>query len=156
MITRPLDLASKLRPAPRMMDSVFYANLVLLGLFFALFGSRFVISPSVELGGANLVLPTATSPATSGASTTSVISVLGSDMVFTSDGRMTYGELARWLPTQVARGSEKESRLLVRADVRVTARDLARLSDMATAAGFSGVQLALENPRDVLQVQEER
>ena len=154
MITRPLDLASKLRPPPRTMDSVFYANLVLLGVFFALFGSRFVISPGVEIGEGALELPTASAPALSGVSTTSVISVLGPDMVFTSDGRMTYGELERWLPTQVARGGESESRLLVRADVRVTARDLARLSDMAQAAGFSGVQLALENPRDALRVQE--
>ena len=99
-------------------------------------------------------LPTGRAPTLSGVSTTSVISVLGPDMVFTSDGRMTYGELERWLPTQVARGGESGSRLLVRADVRVTARDLARLSDMAQAAGFSGVQLALENPRDALHVQE--
>ncbi len=148
MITRPLDLAAKLRRPPRMMDSVFYANLVLLGLFFGLFGSRFVISPSVELGREDFELPTGVSPATTGASTTAVISVLGPDMVFTSDGRMTYGELERWLPLQVARGGEAESRLLVRADARVTARDLARLSDMAWSAGFSGVQMALENPRD--------
>lgn len=135
------------------MDTVFYANLVLLGLFFALFGSRFVISPSMELGSGNFALPVAENPAVTGASSTAVISVLGADMVFTADGRMTYGELSLWLPTQVARGGEQESRLLVRADARVAAQDLVRLSDMARAAGFSGVQLALENPRDVLQVQ---
>ena len=36
MITRPLDLASQLQPAPRLMDGVFYANVVLLGLFYLL------------------------------------------------------------------------------------------------------------------------
>ena len=153
MITRPLDLASRLRPAPRMMDGVFYANLVLLGLFFALFGSRFVISPSVALEGTTFSLPTSSAPAVSGMSTTAVISVLGPDMVFTSEGRMTYQELRRWLPSQVARGAELDSRLLVRADARVATQDLVRLSDLAREAGFSGVQLALENPRDALQVQ---
>ena len=154
MITRPLDLASRLRPAPRMMDGVFYANLVLLGLFFALFGSRFVISPSVSLEGTTFALPTSSAPAASGMSTTAVISVLGPDMVFTAEGRMTYQELRRWLPTQVARGAELDSRLLVRADARVATQDLVRLSDLAREAGFSGVQLALENPQDALQVQD--
>ncbi len=134
------------------MDGVHYANLVLLGLFFALFGSRFVISPGVELGGTEFTLPTGTAPAATGGSTTAVISVLGPDMVFTTEGRMSYAELQRWLPTQVARGAEQQSRLLVRADTRVTAEDLARLSDMARAAGFSGVQLALENARDAMHL----
>lgn len=154
MITRPLDLASRLRPPPRTMDGVFYANMALLGLFFALFGSRFVISPSIELEGTPFSLPTGSRPSGAGMATTSVISVLGPDMVFTAEGRMTYAELRRWLPTQVARGAEADSRLLVRADARVAAQDLAQLSDLAREAGFSGVQLALENPQDALRVQD--
>ncbi|MCF3650702.1 ExbD/TolR family protein [Synoicihabitans lomoniglobus] len=145
MITRPLDLASRLRPPPRSMDAVFYANVVLLGLFFAFFGSRFVLSPGVALLQTDFAMPASMDATVAAVSTTAVISVLGPDMVFTDAGRMTYAELALWLPGQVARGGEAESRLLVRADARVSARDLMRLSDLARGAGFSGVQLALES-----------
>jgi len=142
MITRPLDLASHLRPPPRSMDTLFYVNVALLGLFFALFGSRFVMSPGIELE-----LPTSVGGGIGQAAPTSaVISVLGPNKVFTAEGRMTYSELAAWLPSQVARGGERDSRLLVRADASVAASDLLKLSDIATEAGFTGVHLALERP----------
>lgn len=144
MITRPLDLASRLRPAPRAMDGAFYANVVLLGLFFAFFGSRFVLAPGLELERSAFDLPRSSGAVAGAVSTTAVISVLGPGMIFTSQGRMSYDELARWLPTQVARGGEAEARLLVRADSRVAAQELMRLADLARNAGFSSVQLALE------------
>ncbi len=126
------------------MDGVFYANVVLLGLFFAFFGSRFVLSPGVELGRADFAMATSSGAVAGAVPTSAVISVLGPEMVFTDVGRMSYAELAVWLPTQVARGGETDSTLLVKASAGVTAQDLLRLSDLALAAGFSGVQLALE------------
>jgi biopolymer transport protein ExbD len=144
MITRPLDLAAHLQPAPRLMDGAFYANVVLLGLFFAFFGSRFVLSPGVDIGRGEFGLGSSSSAMAGAMPTSAVISVLGPEMVFTDAGRMSYAELSVWLPTQVARGGEADSRLLVRAAAGVTAQDLMRLSDLALAAGFSGVQLALE------------
>lgn len=147
MITRPLDLSSKLRPAPRSMDTLFYVNVALLGLFFVLFGSRFVMSPGIELLRPEFDLPESEGGGGMAINTTAVISVLGPNMVFTGEGRMSFSELEAWLPTQVARGGEQDSRLLVRADAQVPASDLLRLSDIATAAGFSGVHLALERER---------
>lgn len=147
MITRPLDLSSKLRSAPRSMDALFYVNVVLLGMFFVLFGSRFVMSPGIELLRPDFTLPQSGGVGGMSTNTTAVISILGPNMVFTSEGRMSFSELAVWLPSQVARGAEQESRLLVRADAQVPASDLLQLSDIATAAGFSGVHLALERER---------
>lgn len=147
MITRPLDLSSRLRPPPRSMDALFYVNVALLGLFFVLFGSRFVMSPGIELLRPEFGLPESAGGVDMATNTTAVISVLGPNMVFTGEGRMSFSELEAWLPTQVARGGEQESRLLVRADAQVPASDLLRLSDIATAAGFSGVHLALERDR---------
>jgi biopolymer transport protein ExbD len=127
------------------MDTLFYVNVALLGLFFALFGSRFVMSPGIELLRPDYQLPRSGGGGVGQAAPTmAVISVLGPNMVFTPEGRMSFNELEAWLPTQVARGAEQESRLLVRADASVPASDLLRLSDMATAAGFTGVHLALE------------
>lgn len=144
MITRPLQLADKLRSPPRSMDALFYVNVVLLGLFFALFGSRFVLSPGIQLLQPDFALPQSGGEGGAPISTMAVISVLGPNMVFTREGRMSFSELEAWLPTQVARGAEQESRLLVRADAGVSAEDLMRISDLATASGFTGVQLALE------------
>ena len=45
MITRPLDLASRLRPPPRNFDVFFYVNLGLMVLAFTVLGSRFVLAP---------------------------------------------------------------------------------------------------------------
>lgn len=145
MITRPLQLADRLRKPPATMDTLHYVNLVLLGLFFTLFGSRFVLSPGIELLQPDFSVPQSESHVVTAVSTSAVISVLGPDMVFTREGRMSFNELAAWLPSQVARGSEGESRLLVRADVRVSAADLMIISDLAVSSGFTGVQLALEN-----------
>jgi len=144
MITRPLNLSSHLQPPPRFMDGVFYANVVLLGLFFAVFGSRFILSPGVNLGRADFGIASSDVALAGAVSTSAVISLLGPEMVFTDAGRMSYAELAVWLPTQVQAGGEGQPRLLVRASAGVTARDLMRLSDLALAAGFAGVQLALE------------
>jgi biopolymer transport protein ExbD len=69
-------------------------------------------------------------------------------MVFTAEGRMSFGELAVWLPTQVVRGGEMDARLLVRADIRVSAEDVMKISDLATKSGFTGVQLALEDTQN--------
>ncbi|MCC5025704.1 MAG: hypothetical protein J6386_24295 [Candidatus Synoicihabitans palmerolidicus] len=145
MITRPLDLASKLRTPPWPMDGLFYTNVVLLGLFFGLFGSRFILSPGIAIERSDFKLVHSSGARSTAIATTAVISVLGSDMVFTDVGRMNFAELAIWLPTQVARGNEGEARLLVRADSKVSAQDLMRLNDLAKRAGFSGVQLALES-----------
>jgi len=54
MITRPLDLASKLRPPPRDFDFVFLVNGGLIVMFFMLFGSRFVLAPGL---GVDFIMP---------------------------------------------------------------------------------------------------
>jgi hypothetical protein len=54
MITRPLDLAGKLRPGPRNFDFVFLVNGGLIALFFTLFGSPYVLAPGL---GVDFVMP---------------------------------------------------------------------------------------------------
>jgi len=144
MITRPLDLASRLRPVPRNFDTFFYANIVLLGVFFSVFGSRFMLSPGIELGGAILHEPVAEGAMAGAVRTSAVISVLRAGLVFTEDGPKSYGELAAWLPRRVAELNEAAPWLLVRADAAVPLQDLFRIHSMAIAAGFAGVQLAAE------------
>ena len=54
MITRPLDLSSRLRRPPSGYEFIFYVNAGLIVLLFVLFGSRFVLSPGLGL---DFVLP---------------------------------------------------------------------------------------------------
>ena len=54
MLSRPLDLASRLRPAPRNFDHVFLINLGLIALFFQVFDSPYVLAPVLEIGGFDL------------------------------------------------------------------------------------------------------
>jgi biopolymer transport protein ExbD len=142
MITRPLELAARLQPPPRSFDAWFFVNGALLVLFFALFGSRFVLAPGL---GVDFRLPE-TAGATAGAApATVVISVPHSDMVLVPDGLVNYAQLRIWLRTRALR--EKGLVLLVRADRRVPTGDLGVIAEMAGQAGFAGVQWAMEPVR---------
>jgi biopolymer transport protein ExbD len=146
MITHPLDLAARLRPPPRSNDALFFVNGGLILVFFALFGSRFVLAPGLGVG---FRLP---EMAGAGAAPTRVvISLPRSDMVLVDDGMLNYAQLRGWLEKRAH--SEKGLALLVRADRRVPLEDLGIIAEMAVNAGFTGgVQWAMEpgraNPPD--------
>ena len=80
MITRPLDLASRLRPEPRNFDWLFFVNGGLIVLFFTLFGSRFVLAPGVA------VLPAIAGANAGARATTHQISVVSANQIFAGDG----------------------------------------------------------------------
>ncbi len=75
MITRPLDLESRMSPAPRDFNAVAWVNVGLIVLFFSLLGSRFVLATGVLVGvgetGA-IELPTV-NPASASTAATSVV-----------------------------------------------------------------------------------
>jgi biopolymer transport protein ExbD len=143
MITRPLDLASRLRPPPRNFDALFLVNGALLVLFFFLFGSRFVLAPGL---GVNFKLPEMAGAVDGAARSTVVISVPRSNMVLVEDGMLNYAQLRDWLQKRAR--DEKGLALLVRADRSVPLEDVGAISAMATQAGFTGgVQLAMEAAR---------
>jgi len=120
MITHPLDLAARLRPPPRSNDALFFVNGGLILVFFALFGSRFVLAPGLGVG---FRLP---EMAGAGAAPTRVvISLPRSDMVLVDDGMLNYAQLRGWLEKRAH--SEKGLALLVRADRQVPWRISASL-----------------------------
>ncbi len=137
MITRPLDLASRLRPVARGWDTLFYVNTGALALFFLLFGSRYVLAPGL---GVDFALPTAGDVATSTLITDVVIAVPAPGMVVVEGAVVDYPGLAGWLRTKVA--GERRKRLLVQASASLPARDLAEIYALAADAGFSGVLIA--------------
>ena len=94
MITRPLDLASKMRPEPRSYDALFWVNVTVLVLFFSLLGSRFVLSPGLRV---DFTLPEMRGADAGAARTTHVISVARPGLIFTDDGALNMDQLLGWL-----------------------------------------------------------
>ena len=139
MITRPLDLAARLRPPPRSLDPVFYVNAGLIVLFFSLFGSRFVLSPGL---GIDFRLPVMPGAVAGGRPTDVVIAVRSADMVMVEGFVLNLPKLKTWLE-QRAEGHH-DLRLLVQASAELSLEDMTQIEDMAHSAGFAVVQIAAE------------
>ena len=143
MITRPMDLSTRLRPPPHGYEFVFYVNAGLIALFFVLFGSRFVLSPGLGVEFSVPVMPSALAGAVS---TDVVVAVKGADLAFVDGAKVNLAGLRSHL-IELVQG-HAGLRLLVQADASLTTRDLTEIYDMAREAGFESVQLAAE-PRAV-------
>lgn len=141
MITRPLELASRLRETPRGGSTLFYVNVGLLAVFFGLFGSRFVLSPGL---GIDFALPEAKQSGTSAFAAEVVIAVPASGTALVEGQVLDFKALSAWLNTQDAK--EGRRRLLVQASAALPAKDLAEIYSMAAEAGFIGVLIATEKP----------
>jgi biopolymer transport protein ExbD len=139
MITRPLDLASKLQPVPRGYHGLFFVNAGLLVLFFMLFGSKFVLAPGVAI---DFRLPVVAGANANARAPTHVISVLGSGQIFTNDGLRKMSEVGDWLKAQARQSTAPL--LLVRAGTDVPTSVLADLAGAARAAGFEMIWAAGE------------
>ena len=139
MITRPLDLAERLRPPLRSYEAVFYLNVGLIALVLVLFGSRFVLSPGL---GVDFEVPVMRAALAGAVSTDVVIALKGDNLAFVDGAKVNFIGLRQFL---VERAKVRPGcRLLVQADASVTARDLTEVYDMARMAGFASVQIAAE------------
>lgn len=145
MITRPLDLARRMRPAPRSFDGLFFVNVGLLVLFFFLFGSRFVLAPGL---GVEFRMPELTGAVAGAAPTERVISVLPSGQVF-ADGLLNMAQLSEWFRVEAKK--LKEPSLLVRASAGVPLSRLAEIVGAAREAGFTRVVVGAEEPAQDLR-----
>jgi biopolymer transport protein ExbD len=139
MITRPLDLASKLRPDPRNFDWLFFVNAGLIGLFFSLFGSRFVLAPGL---GVQFQLPEVAGATANARATTHTITVVNASLILVNDGSRKLNELPRWLSEQ--KNGESAPTLLVRANQNVPMSVILEIGSMARAAGFTVLAAADE------------
>ncbi|MEO5958255.1 MAG: biopolymer transporter ExbD [Opitutaceae bacterium] len=140
MITRPLDLAAKLRPEPRNFDALFFVNGGLLVLFFLFFGSRFVLAPALGL---DFRLPSMAGANADATTATHSINVTAAGQIF-ANGSRTVEQLEVWLVEQAK--TEKEPILLIAADKDVPLSLLAKMAGAAYRAGFIAVKAAIEEP----------
>jgi biopolymer transport protein ExbD len=143
VITRPLDLLSKLRPPPRNYDFLFLVNGGLIALFFSLFSSHFVLSPGLRVGNSDVMLHVS-SQAVDGAKATPIsVSVNANGQVWGDAGLIPPLRLPDWLAAQAKRAPG--STLLVIMDTRAPMDVFTDISDAAKAGGFSDIQLAMQS-----------
>jgi len=140
MITRPLDLASKLRPEPRNFHALFFVNAGLIAYFFTLFGSQFVLAPGVKL---KFEVPRIAGAEAGAVVTTHRITVERSGLIIIEDGPADIARLREWLKNQTK--TTRRPVLLVRADVQVPTGTLTEIWGAAYAAGFIDVQLLADD-----------
>ncbi|MEO6569645.1 MAG: biopolymer transporter ExbD [Opitutaceae bacterium] len=139
MITRPLDLASRLRPAPRNFDFWFFVAIGLIVLAFSLFGSRFVLAPGL---GIDFQLPEMTGARAQATRTTHFISVNEGGLIL-AEASITLERLAEWLKEEAK--TTKDPVLLVRLETGVKVSLATRIAELAKSAGF-GVVWAAQEP----------
>lgn len=151
MITRPLELESRMSPPPRDLDFVAWVNVGVIVLFFGLFGSDFVLAPGLPVGvgdqAATLVLPSV-GAASQGAGAASVVVSYRSDRIILFEGGMySLAELRKHMAGYAKK--HPGAVMLVRADRQVTVQAFADLCEMAREVGFAHVLLAAEPPPQI-------
>jgi len=137
MVTQPLDLQSHLRPPPRSLDVFYLADLALLGVFFMLMGSQFVLAPGMPMN-----LPAMEDSTNLAQPADVVVSMRGDDGILFEGGLFPLKAFESKLAEVVAaRGAVT---VLVRVDRQVTAQGLLDLCAAARKAGAEHVQIAAE------------
>jgi biopolymer transport protein ExbD len=146
MISRPLDLASKLRPEPRNFDFLFFVNGGLIILCFTLFGSRFVLSPGL---GIDFQLPEVPGAVSGATQTTHRINVKPTGVIYIEDGPADPERFGRWLIDEAknTRQQLRQPSLLIIASGDVPTGRIVEIAVAAHAAGFVKVQQAAEEPK---------
>ena len=143
MITRPLDLTSRLSRPPRDLDSIPWVTVGLIALFFMLFASRFVLAPGLLVGGGNEPFELPAAAGTQYSRTASVVVSYRRDDVILFEGAIVkVPELQHRL--QAYAKQHPGEVLLLLADKHVSLQAMSALSTMAQAAGFAYVQVAGE------------
>lgn len=139
MITRPLDVSTKLRPAPRNFDFLFWVNGVLIALFFSFFGSRFVLSPGMGLGQAESMLPVIPNAVSGAVATQLQLEVAEGGKLCIDTGFISFETLQVWLAEQAKR--TPGAVLLVKCNVSNSLELMTRIVGAANEVGIK-VQFA--------------
>ena len=147
MITRPLDLASRMRPEPRNFDWLFYVNVAVLVVFFAFFGSDFVLAP-----GLSVRLPSAAGADANAKPATHFITVLATGQIYTAQGTLKLEQVETWLSAQAR--ATKAPVLLIRGDATVPVSVITMIGGAAAKAGFADVMVAVVDATDGARTEE--
>lgn len=145
MITRPLDLSTRLRGEPRSFDYLYWINGVILALFFTFFGSRFVLSPGVAMGKSARML-VFTNSVNGAVPTQLTLQIAQGGQLYVDTGFVTFEKLQEWLAVQARQNPG--ATLLVLVHPSNSAELLSKITDAADSVGIK-VQLGgLDRPQE--------
>jgi biopolymer transport protein ExbD len=137
MITRPLDLGSKLRAAPATFEWLFFVNGGLIVLFFYLFASQFVLAPSL---GVQFRPPEMAGAEANAESASHHVRVTDAGQIFAGDGSLSLEQFQKWLHAQMVewRGAKRADPpvLLIQHGANVSAEIWMRIVGLAQSEGF--------------------
>ncbi|AWT59345.1 MAG: hypothetical protein DF168_00530 [Candidatus Moanabacter tarae] len=139
MITSPLDLRRHLSEIDQRFDFVPFVDLILLGLFSVILGSRFIFAPGLDVE-----LPKVDSEVLSILPTAAVLTIRENEMILFEGDRVRIGGLEQKLGEYMTEKKIDKTILLVKADQGVKVRILLEIMDLARRSGFSRVQIAAE------------
>ena len=142
VITSPLNLQRELSESDRRIDPTPFLDLCLIGLFFTLTVSRFVISP-----GTDFELPKVDPENRPGIVTNAVLTIRMTEMgaketVLFEGDIFTMETLRGGLARFVREARVPEPVLLIKADGRIEVHRILEILDLARKAGFGRVQVA--------------
>jgi biopolymer transport protein ExbD len=146
-LTSPLGLRRYLAKDDTRIDPVPFLNVMLLGLFFALFNSQFLLPPGIPIAlpveKSEYIVPEHVNavvtilPPLSGASASEGSVIFGGDVMKQDAVKQAFDSFLKDHPT-------KDPVLLVKMDARASIAQLVKVSDAARASGFTSVQIAAE------------
>jgi biopolymer transport protein ExbD len=142
MITRPLDLQSRLRPPSKRLNPLPLFDVLLIAFFFSLLSSKFVLSSGLAInlpqGGSGPGLPAS-----------AVLTVRTDEMLLFEGQILSMSGLAPALATHVKqqRSGGADANLLIYLDRNVSVQTFFAVAEVAREQGVTRVQLAAE-PRD--------
>ena len=146
MITRPLELQSRLSAPPRDLDFFAWVSVGVIALFFGLLGSKFVLAPGVPVGGDgnSLDLPQVSGAAEGLGQASVVVSYRRDNVILFEGGMYTLSELRKHMEAYAKQ--HPKAVMLVRADRQVSMQAFLDLCEMARQVGFANVVAAAEQP----------
>lgn len=141
MITRPIDLESRLSPPPRDFTAVAWVNVAVIVLFFSLLGSRFILAP-----GLLIELPKANPASITAVPTSTVINYDRDNVIIFEGGIYTLAELGPRLKAYAE--THPGVVVQVNADQKVSAQALTDLGVLVTSVGFEFILMGAEPAAD--------
>jgi biopolymer transport protein ExbD len=135
MITRPLELQSRLKPPSKLLNPLPFFDVLLIAFFFSLLSSHFVLSPGLTIN-----LPTGGSGP--GLPASAVLTVHTDEMLLFEGRILNMNGLGEALREHVK--APGEANLLIRFDRNVSIQTLLAVAEVARAEGVARVQLAAE------------
>ncbi len=139
MITSPLELKRQLPEPDNRINLVPFFDLCVIGLFFALYSSRFVFAPGVTID-----LSEVDVSARTGLPTPAVLTVRDNNILLFEGEIFRLEALNEKLAQFVIEEKIEGAALLIKADKSVAMQEILHICDLARKAGFEQVHLAAD------------